>query len=133
MSTPARSRQVERLLYSPSEAAEALGMGETFFRAEVLPKLPRVDVGTRVLVDVNDLRQWVDDHKDTGCVRQAQKRRSRSASASTAKDASSPRAREIAARLNARQDASTPKLSAVTESGAESEHSSSAQRSRDHG
>lgn len=61
--TRPRSRQVERLCYSVAEAADALGIGETVFRKEVLPSLPIVGIGTVPRVAVDDLRRWVDEHK----------------------------------------------------------------------
>jgi hypothetical protein len=111
VTTPARERRVERLCYSIPEAAEVLGMGESLFRAEVLPILPRIAVGTRVIVDVEDLRRWVADHKDTASDASAPVQRGPSASESTVSAASSPRAKQFEAKLTASLERSTWKSS----------------------
>lgn len=107
--TIARRVELSRLTVSIPEAAASLGMGETLFRAEVLPNIPRIDVGTRTLVDVEDLRAWVRDHKVTSSASKAPTRRTRSASVSMASGANSPRALEIERRLNEKLAASTAK------------------------
>jgi pyruvate/2-oxoglutarate dehydrogenase complex dihydrolipoamide acyltransferase (E2) component len=112
VSAKPRDRAIQRLCYSIPEAAEAFGIGEDLFRAEVLPRLARIDVGTRVLLDVEDLRAWVKEHKATASANQeAPAPRTRSGSVSAVGDASSPRARRIAQKLNERLADSTPKSS----------------------
>jgi hypothetical protein len=51
---------VERLAYSVSEAAAALGVGETAFREHVLPALRVVYVGRRPLVPRRELECYLD-------------------------------------------------------------------------
>jgi hypothetical protein len=107
MSTKPKQRVVQRLCYSVHEAADSLGMSETYFRSNVLPHLPVVDAGTRVLVDVEDLRRWVDEHKVTSSAsRERQGVAGRSGSGSTGRGKSLPPESETALRLTERLERS---------------------------
>ena len=48
----------DRLALSPAEAARALGVSERHLRS-VLPKLPHTHLGTRVVIPVDALREWL--------------------------------------------------------------------------
>lgn len=111
MTAPIRRFELSRLAVSVAEGSNMLGMSETLFRSEVLPGLPRVNVGTKILLDVDDLRRWLAGRRVTGPAEQAPKRRTRSFSVSTDDVANSPRVREIERRLTARVAASTAKSS----------------------
>jgi excisionase family DNA binding protein len=58
--TPARD--IDRLALRPKEAAEALGVSERTFRS-ILPTLPHVRIGGRVVVPVDGLRRWLEDEE----------------------------------------------------------------------
>lgn len=61
MSTAGRSRHrsIEgRLALSLAEAARALGVSERHVR-EILPDLPHVHLGRRVVIPVDALREWL--------------------------------------------------------------------------
>ena len=59
---PVRSLSlVDRLALRPKEAAAALGLSERAFRT-LLPQLPHVRAGTAVLIPVDSLRRWLDEH-----------------------------------------------------------------------
>lgn len=49
---------IPRIALTPAEAAAALGVGETFFNAEVRPELRLVRRGRKVLVPVAELQRW---------------------------------------------------------------------------
>lgn len=115
MSKP-RTREIARLAYSIPEAAEALGMGETFFRAEVLPKLDRVDAGSRVLVDVEDVKAWLKQHKVSRLDLNAGVNTTRSVSGSTESDTNQLRAQAIERKLIAKRVAYTRRQSIKAQS-----------------
>jgi excisionase family DNA binding protein len=50
----------DRLALSLAEAARALGVSERHVR-EILPDLPHVHLGRRVLIPVEALREWLRD------------------------------------------------------------------------
>jgi hypothetical protein len=103
---------VPRLALSIAEAAAAVGWGETFFREEVLPTLPHVAVGTKVAIDVEDLRAWLKEHRVTKSGnRTGQARTTPSGSVTKASAESSPAERLIEQKLNAKLAASTAKQS----------------------
>ena len=61
MATPRKvTAAVTPLAYSISQACAALGVGETVFRANVLPHLRVVRLGGRVLIPVRDLERYVE-------------------------------------------------------------------------
>jgi len=49
-----------RLALRPEEAAESIGVGRSFFFANVLPELRVVRVGRLRLVPVAELQRWLD-------------------------------------------------------------------------
>jgi excisionase family DNA binding protein len=49
-----------KVAYSVEEAAEMLSLGETYFRASVLPELRVVRSGRRILVPRRSLEKWCD-------------------------------------------------------------------------
>lgn len=51
---------VERLAYTPREAATALGVGITYFRETVQPELRIVRRGRLVLIPVRELERWIE-------------------------------------------------------------------------
>lgn len=56
---------VERLVYTPAEAAEALGVSEQTIRARVregrIPAIRRTAIGGRMLIGRKALERWVDE------------------------------------------------------------------------
>ena len=61
MATPRKATAgVTRLTYSIAEASAALGIGETAFRANVLPHLRVVRLGGRVLVPVREVERYIE-------------------------------------------------------------------------
>jgi hypothetical protein len=50
---------VTPLAYSIPEAASSLGVGLTYFRAEILPELKTVRRGRRVIVPTAELERWL--------------------------------------------------------------------------
>jgi hypothetical protein len=54
------SRQIQRLALTPEEAADAIGVGRTFFFEQVLPELRVVRRGRKRLVAVAELERWLD-------------------------------------------------------------------------
>jgi hypothetical protein len=50
----------ERLAWSPAEAAQALGISENHLRT-LLPELPHVYLGRRVVIPVEPLREWLSE------------------------------------------------------------------------
>ena len=50
---------IPRFALTPGEVAAALGVGETFFSAEVRPHLRLVRRGRKVLVPVTELQRWL--------------------------------------------------------------------------
>lgn len=55
-----RQTELARITLNPEEAAEALGVGRTFFFERILPELPVVRRGRKRLIPVKALRQWAD-------------------------------------------------------------------------
>ncbi|HEU0248177.1 MAG TPA: recombinase family protein [Gaiellaceae bacterium] len=62
--TRVRATEVERLAYTRTQAAEALGMSPTTFSRRVLPLIETIDMpwGTR-LVPVDELERFVNQHR----------------------------------------------------------------------
>jgi excisionase family DNA binding protein len=52
---------VERLAFSPEEAAESIGCSRSFFYEHVLPDLRVVRVGRRRIIPRASLEQWLRD------------------------------------------------------------------------
>ena len=50
----------ERLALSPAEAAQRLGVSENHLRS-LLPELPHVYLGRRVVIPVEPLREWLSE------------------------------------------------------------------------
>lgn len=50
----------DRLAMSIQEACRELGVGETFFRAQVMPELKIVRVSRRTLIPRVELERWLD-------------------------------------------------------------------------
>jgi excisionase family DNA binding protein len=66
MVTPPCNRErpgvtIPRLALTVEEAAEAVGVGRSFFYQHVLPDLRIVRVGRRRLVPVRELERWLDE------------------------------------------------------------------------
>jgi len=59
---PDTPRNVPRLALRPEEAAEAIGVGRSFFFAEVLHELRIVRRGRLRLIPVKDLERWFDEN-----------------------------------------------------------------------
>jgi hypothetical protein len=57
---PTMTRPTERLALRPEEAARALGVGRSFFFAEVLPELRTVRRGRVRLIPVRELEFWLE-------------------------------------------------------------------------
>jgi excisionase family DNA binding protein len=51
---------VQRLAFSPEEAADALGVSRSYFYETVLPELRVVRRGRRRLVPVRELERWLE-------------------------------------------------------------------------
>ena len=52
------SAPIPRITLTPPEAAAAMGMGETFFNAEVARELRLIRRGRKRLVPVSELHRW---------------------------------------------------------------------------
>ena len=63
MSEPAFTL-ANRLALSVEEAAQALGVSEAHLRA-LLPELPHVHLGRRVVIPVDSLRAWLRERAET--------------------------------------------------------------------
>ena len=50
---------VPRLCLSVFEAAKSVGLSEKHFREEVLPRIPHLRVGRRIVIPVDGLREWL--------------------------------------------------------------------------
>jgi hypothetical protein len=57
-----RGPDVPRLALTRQEAAQSLGISIDHYERHVLPELRVVRSGRLVLVPVDELRRWVDDH-----------------------------------------------------------------------
>lgn len=57
-------RQVPRIALTPPEAAEALGVGVTFFDQEVAPELRVIRRGRKRLIPVKELERWTTDNAE---------------------------------------------------------------------
>ena len=58
-------RPVVRLALRPEEAAEALGVGRSFFYEQVLPEVRVVYRGRVRLIAVAELQRWLDNEATT--------------------------------------------------------------------
>ncbi|MFT5093474.1 MAG: hypothetical protein ACKVII_26900 [Planctomycetales bacterium] len=52
---------VPRLCLSVFEAAKSVGLSEKHFREEVLPCIPHLRVGRRIVIPVDGLREWLSE------------------------------------------------------------------------
>lgn len=59
-----RSEPPRTALRVPDEAAASLGVGRDFFREHVLDELRVVRRGRLVLVDVDELRRWLEENAE---------------------------------------------------------------------
>ncbi len=57
-------RLADRLALSPAEAAGVLGVSENHVRG-LLPELPHVHLGRRVVIPVDSLRAWLRERAQT--------------------------------------------------------------------
>jgi len=55
---------VPRVCLTPPEAAAALGVGSTFFDAEVAPELRLIRRGRKRLVPVSELERWAAENAE---------------------------------------------------------------------
>ncbi len=57
---------VPRLGLSVFEASKSVGLSEKHFRDEVLPSVPHLRVGRRIVIPVDGLREWLSEqsHKN---------------------------------------------------------------------
>ena len=62
--TDALFRLSNRLALTVPEAADAIGVSERHLR-EMLPELPHLRMGTRVVIPVEDLKKWLSQQADT--------------------------------------------------------------------
>ena len=76
--------RLPRLVPVP-EAAAMLGVGETLFRSKVLPFIERVEIGSKVLVVVASLDEWVEELRATASVGAEKSADGRSGSGTKAK------------------------------------------------
>jgi len=59
---PANSAtDVPRLCLSVFEAAKSVGLSEKHFRDEILPSVPHLRVGRRIVIPVDGLRRWLSE------------------------------------------------------------------------
>jgi len=59
---PANSgSDVPRLCLSVFEAAKSVGLSEKHFRDEILPSVPHLRVGRRIVIPVDGLRRWLSE------------------------------------------------------------------------
>lgn len=58
-------RHVPRIALTPPEAAEALGVGITFFDQEVAPELRVIRRGRKRLIPVAELERWTTENAET--------------------------------------------------------------------
>ena len=54
-------RTVPRLCLSVFEASKSVGLSEKHFRDEILPSVPHLRVGRRILIPVDGLREWLSE------------------------------------------------------------------------
>jgi hypothetical protein len=52
---------VPRFCLSVFEAAKSVGLSEKHFREEVLPHIPHLRVGRRIVIPVDGLRAWLSE------------------------------------------------------------------------
>jgi hypothetical protein len=52
---------VPRLCLSVFEAAKSIGLSEKHFRDEILPRIPHLRVGRRIVIPVDGLREWLSE------------------------------------------------------------------------
>ena len=52
---------VPRLCLSVFEASKSVGLSEKHFRDEILPSVPHLRVGRRILIPVDGLREWLSE------------------------------------------------------------------------
>ena len=52
---------VPRLGLSVFEASKSVGLSEKHFRDEVLPSVPHLRVGRRIVIPVDGLREWLSE------------------------------------------------------------------------
>ena len=55
----ATSSQVERLALTPTEAARCVGVGRSYFYAQILPDLRVIRRGRKTLIPVGELERWI--------------------------------------------------------------------------
>ena len=58
-------RHVPRIALTAAEAAEALGVGVTFFDQEVAPELRVIRRGRKRLIPVAELERWTTENAET--------------------------------------------------------------------
>jgi hypothetical protein len=55
---------IQRLAYTPSEAAAAIGVGPDYFDEHVAPELRIVRRSRKRLVPVRELERWLEEHAE---------------------------------------------------------------------
>lgn len=55
-------RNVPLLAMSLHEASKSVGVSEKHFREELLPRIPHLRIGRRVVIPVDGLRDWLKAH-----------------------------------------------------------------------
>lgn len=53
--------EVPRLCLSVFEASKSVGLSEKHFRDEILPHIPHLRVGRRIVIPVDGLREWLSE------------------------------------------------------------------------
>lgn len=57
-------RHIPRIALTPPEAAEAIGVGPTFFDEQVAPELRVIRRGRKRLIPVRELERWTDENAE---------------------------------------------------------------------
>jgi excisionase family DNA binding protein len=69
---------MERLLYRPIEAADAIGVSRTrIYQVLASGELPSIRIGTSVRVPADKLREWIDAKSGAGDERSSRERLAR--------------------------------------------------------
>lgn len=64
------SAPIERIAYTPAEAAAACGVGPDFFDEHISPHLDWVRLGTKRLVSVAELNRFMSEHAEPSVTKQ---------------------------------------------------------------
>jgi hypothetical protein len=61
---------IERLAYTPAEAAASIGVGPDYFETHIAPELRWIRRGAKRIVSISELDRWLADNAEVPMVEQ---------------------------------------------------------------